>query len=81
MVFDLTNKTALITGAGSGTGIGYASAKFLKSMGANVFITGKSDRIIDRARELNCPYFVADLTKVDEVNQLINKLKPTNYHS
>ena len=75
MVFDLSNKTALITGAGSGTGIGFASAKFLKAMGANVFITGKSDRIKDRAQELACPYFVADLTKEDEVNQLVNKLK------
>jgi len=71
MVFDLTNKTALITGAGSGTGIGFASAKFLTSMGAKVFITGKSDRIIDRAKELNCPYFVADLTKEAEVLKLI----------
>ena len=71
MVFNLTNKTALITGAGSGTGIGFASAKFLTSMGAKVFITGKSDRIIDRAKELNCPYFVADLTKEAEVLKLI----------
>ena len=71
MVFNLTNKTALITGAGSGTGIGFASAKFLNSMGAKVFITGKSDRIIDRAKELNCPYFVADLTKEAEVLKLI----------
>ena len=74
MVFNLSHKTALITGAGSGNGIGFASAKFLKSMGANVFITGKSERIKDRAQELSCPYFVADLTKVDEVNQLVNKL-------
>ena len=71
MVFDLTNKTALITGAGSGTGIGFVSAKFLTSMGAKVFITGKSDRIIDRAKELSCPYFVADLTKEAEVLKLI----------
>lgn len=71
MVFDLSNKTALITGAGSNNGIGFASAKFLKSMGAQVFITGKSDRIIDRAKELNYPYFVADLTKEADVLKLI----------
>jgi 3-oxoacyl-[acyl-carrier protein] reductase len=74
MVFDLSNKTALITGAGSSTGIGFATAKFLKSMGAKVFITGKSERIKDRAQELNCPYFIADLTKEEEVKQLIEKI-------
>jgi len=71
MVFNLSHKTALITGAGSGTGIGFASAKFLSAMGAKVFITGKSDRIIDRAKELNCPYFIADLTVEAEVLKLI----------
>jgi len=75
MVFDLSNKTALVTGAGSSNGIGFASAKFLKSMGAQVFITGKSERIKDRAVELNCPYFIADLTKDDEVKLLVAKVK------
>ncbi len=75
MVFNLNQKSALITGAGSSNGIGFASAKFLKSMGAKVFITGKSERIKDRAKELDCPYFVADLTKEQEVKNLISEVK------
>lgn len=75
MVFNLSHKTSLITGAGSSNGIGFASAKFLQSMGSKVFITGKSERIKDRAKELNCPFFIADLTKEDEVKNLINKVK------
>jgi len=75
MVFNLSHKTSLITGAGSSSGIGFASAKFLKEMGSKVFITGKSDRIKDRAKELNCPYFIADLTKEEEVRNLIGEVK------
>ncbi len=75
MVFNLGHKTSLITGAGSSNGIGFASAKFLQSMGAKVFITGKSDRIKDRAKELNCPFFIADLTKEEEVRNLISEVK------
>jgi 3-oxoacyl-[acyl-carrier protein] reductase len=44
---------ALITGAGSPTGIGYASAKLLCQMGASVYITGASERLNDRVAELN----------------------------
>ncbi|MEY2778058.1 MAG: hypothetical protein RL008_154 [Actinomycetota bacterium] len=75
MVFNLSHKTSLITGAGSRNGIGFASAKFLQSMGSKVFITGKSDRIKDRAKELNCPFFIADLTNEEQVRNLINEVK------
>ncbi|MEY2827734.1 MAG: hypothetical protein RLZZ183_853 [Actinomycetota bacterium] len=75
MVFNLSHKTSLITGAGSSNGIGFASAKFLQSMGSKVFITGKSDRIKDRAKELNCPFFIADLTNEEQVRNLINEVK------
>ena len=75
MVFNLGHKTSLITGAGSSSGIGFASAKFLQSMGSKVFITGKSERIKERSKELNCPYFIADLTKEEEVRNLINEVK------
>jgi 3-oxoacyl-[acyl-carrier protein] reductase len=75
MVFNLSHKTSLITGAGSNNGIGFVSAKFLQSMGSNVFITGKSERIKDRAKELNCPFFIADLTKEVEVENLLNEVK------
>ena len=48
----LTGKTALVTGAGSATGIGFASAQALGQLGARVLITGTTDRIHDRVREL-----------------------------
>ena len=66
--FNLSGSKALITGAGSPTGIGYASAKLLCQMGASVYITGASDRLNDRVSELTAEGFsvegcVADLTE------------------
>lgn len=49
---DLTGKTALVTGAGSATGIGFASARLLGAMGARVIVTGTTARIHDRVAEL-----------------------------
>jgi len=51
-VFDLTGRTALITGAGSDTGIGFATARLLATMGACLVITSTTDRIYDRVSEL-----------------------------
>lgn len=48
----LDGKTALITGAGSNTGIGFACAQALGHLGARVVITGTTERIHDRVREL-----------------------------
>lgn len=50
--FDLFGKTALVTGAGSATGIGFATAVALGEMGARVIITGTTARIHDRVVEL-----------------------------
>ncbi len=43
-MFDLKGKVALITGAGSPSGIGYATAKALGTLGAEVIITGTTQR-------------------------------------
>ena len=50
--WNLSGRTALVTGAGSPTGIGFASARSLGQLGATVAITGTTDRIHDRVREL-----------------------------
>jgi len=50
--FDLLGTTALVTGAGSATGIGFASAVALGEMGARVIVTGTTARIHERVAEL-----------------------------
>ena len=70
-MFNLSGKRFLITGTGSSNGIGFASARALQSLGAQVFITSLSDRVNQRATELNCPGASADLTDENAVQGLI----------
>ncbi|WP_105035922.1 SDR family oxidoreductase [Cryobacterium aureum] len=49
---DLGGRTALVTGAGSATGIGFAAARMLGELGARVILTGTTARVHDRAAEL-----------------------------
>jgi 3-oxoacyl-[acyl-carrier protein] reductase len=67
MEAELVDKVALVTGAGSPTGIGFATAMILGREGAAVAISSTTDRIHDRAAELHADGvaaggFVADLT-------------------
>lgn len=69
-------RTALITGAGSADGIGFATAQLLLAAGAKVAITSTTDRIFDRLAELGADAGTAfaqpaDLTKADEVASLV----------
>lgn len=48
----LIGKTALVTGAGSPSGIGFACARALGELGARVIITGTTERIRERVHEL-----------------------------
>ncbi len=53
---------ALVTGAGSADGIGFAAARALVARGDEVLITATTDRVLARAAELGCAGAVADLT-------------------
>lgn len=68
-MFDLTNKVVLITGATGG--IGGAIAKQMKSAGATVVVTGRSE---DRLSVFDDSYIkiVADLSKDGTAEKLIN---------
>jgi 3-oxoacyl-[acyl-carrier protein] reductase len=74
--FDLTGRVALVTGAGSSSGIGFTTARLLGELGATVAITSTTDRIHDRVAELAASAtaasgHVADLTVEDQVAALV----------
>ncbi len=74
MKFD--GQTALVTGAGSAEGIGFAIAKQLLAAGADLAITSTTERIHERARELDASRkrvlaLVADLTDEHAVQKLV----------
>jgi 3-oxoacyl-[acyl-carrier protein] reductase len=50
--FDLSDRVAVITGAGSPDGIGFATAGLLAQLGAATLISATTDRIETRASEL-----------------------------
>jgi 3-oxoacyl-[acyl-carrier protein] reductase len=65
--FDLAGRVAVVTGAGSSDGIGFATARLLAELGAAVMISATSARIQARAGELRTAGFdtagiTADLT-------------------
>ena len=55
MTLPLNKQTAVITGAGSAEGIGFAIARRLYAAGVRVVITSTSDRIHARARDIKPP--------------------------
>ncbi len=74
---DLTGRVAVVTGAGSPTGIGLASARLLGELGARVLIAATTDRVHDRAAELRTAGIeahgmVGDLTSPDVAAALVH---------
>jgi 3-oxoacyl-[acyl-carrier protein] reductase len=72
-------RIALITGAGSPSGIGYATARVLAREGAALALGSTTDRIHDRARELRetgatAEGYPADLTDRAAVQDMIGRV-------
>jgi uncharacterized oxidoreductase len=70
----ISNKTILVTGGGSG--IGYATAKYLSEKGNKVIISGRNPEKIKKAGiELGLPAIACDITKAEEVEALVTTIK------
>jgi 3-oxoacyl-[acyl-carrier protein] reductase len=74
--FDLSGRVAVVTGAGSPDGIGFASARLLARLGAAVMISATTERVEARVAELRAEGFeaagtVADLTDEQAAPELI----------
>ena len=74
--FDLSGRVAVVTGAGSRDGIGFAAARLLAELGAAVRVSATTDRIQDRVSELRGAGFdaaavTADLTDPDAAAGLV----------
>jgi 3-oxoacyl-[acyl-carrier protein] reductase len=70
-------RVALVTGAGSPTGIGFATARLLGAEGARVAITSTTDRIYGRASRLesegiDVAAYTADLTDESQAVTLVD---------
>jgi 3-oxoacyl-[acyl-carrier protein] reductase len=80
--WDLRGRVALVTGAGSETGIGFASARALAELGASVLVTSTTDRIFDRVSELSAAGgdargLVGDLTDPSVSSELVELARST----
>jgi 3-oxoacyl-[acyl-carrier protein] reductase len=76
MTTDLTGKVALVTGAGSPTGIGFACARILGRQGARLAVTSTTERIQERVADLQGAGTLAigtaaDLTDSTQANALV----------
>lgn len=71
-----SQRVAIITGAGSARGIGFAAARLLGAAGRRVVITSTTDRIFERVTELRdagvrAEGVVADLTDPDDADAVV----------
>jgi 3-oxoacyl-[acyl-carrier protein] reductase len=69
--FALTDRHALVTGCGSPDGIGFATARLLGMLGAQLSITSTTERIHERAAELGGAFAaISDLTDPEQARSL-----------
>jgi 3-oxoacyl-[acyl-carrier protein] reductase len=76
----LQGQVALVTGAGSPTGIGFASARLLGLDGAALALVSTTDRIHERTAELEkegirAKGYVADLTRPEAVQFIVDDIR------
>jgi 3-oxoacyl-[acyl-carrier protein] reductase len=81
-LFDLEGRVALVTGAGSPDGIGFATARLLGALGAKVAIVATTARVNDRAAELRAAGLrafaaVADLSQEGQVRSAVREVRET----
>ena len=71
---DLSGKSVVVTGGNSG--IGYATARKLKELGAAVMITGRNPQAVDQAAtELGVLGVVADQANLRDIDRLVERAK------
>jgi 3-oxoacyl-[acyl-carrier protein] reductase len=73
-------QVAIVTGAGCATGLGFAIARRLLQGDARAVITATSERIHDRAKELDATgaqvlSFIADLTDEQQVEEFVHAVR------
>jgi 3-oxoacyl-[acyl-carrier protein] reductase len=75
--FDLSGRVAVVTGAGSPDGIGFATARLLAELGAAVMISATTSRVHDRVSELRGAGFdaagvIGDLTDAGAASGVVS---------
>lgn len=78
-LWNLDGRVAIVSGAGSSIGIGFAAARALGELGAGIVLTATSERVLERAEELreagvSAVGYVARLDVEEEVDELSAEL-------